>query len=325
MKPSLSITVNGQEMADEFFARLVSATFVDQEGRESDTCNLELNDGPEAGFLAIPDKGALIEAKINDEFVGKYTLDTLTVKALPYSLQLSGKAADIRSEMKRSKERHWDDKTVGDIVKEIAGEHGLDPRVSDAVGAVMLPWWGQHGESDMQLLELLARRHNAVFAVKNGRLIFAERGSGASGSGQSISARTIRPGDLMPGTFSVTITDRTRYKEVVANVTDLAKNKRVVVVEISDDEGEGEFELRETFATEDEAKAAAKSKAKELKRAGERLSFSTLLDPTLFAGMPFTTADIRPGIDGQQWIAKTVRHQISKSGAKTTVDAEVKV
>lgn len=325
------VTVNGQLMTAPFWSRLVSIECVDQEGITADTCRLVLNDGPEAGYLAIPDRGAFITVALGQMsaiLIGRYTLDEVTVQCLPYAMEISGKSADVRKEMKANKVRHWDDKTLGDVVEEIAGEHGLTASVDQELASFQLPWLGQLDESDLHFLERLAKRQNALFSVKNGQLIMAKKGSGTTPGGTALSTYTVTPNIIVENTCRVSLADRSTYKDVVAYYQDRdgVQRKELRVEVPGAEDGVASYTVQDPMATEEEAEKVAGSKAKELQRATDRLSVTVLGDPGVAAGMPLTLAGVRPGVDGRQWIAKTVRHRFDKGGGYTTsIDAEAKV
>lgn len=325
-QPVAVVTIGGQIMGAAFFDRLVSLECTDNEGVRSDTFRAVLNDGPEAGYLAIPERGELVTValgQIAPTFIGAYLIDEVTVRCRPYALEFSGKSADVRKDMKRIKVRHWDGKTVSSIVSEIAGEHGLSPRISGDVGSHHYEWIGQEDESDLHFVERLARRHNAVFAVKNGQLIFAEKGSGLSASGLSLSSGEITPANLLRGSCVVRLADRSQYKDVIAYYQDKDQVKRKEVRVQADPQGVATDRLGEPYASEAEATRAAGSRAKQLQRAADRLSARVDGDPAFAAGAPVTVSGIRPGIDGRPWIIKSVRHRYDKGGGFTTqIEAE---
>lgn len=240
MHPIVELTVDGQPMAGAFYERLVSLTVTDKEGMSSDTFSAELNDGP-PDFIKLPRKGAVVEIRMGYRetgvtSVGKFTVDKIEARCLPYSLNISGKAADLRSsKLKENQERHWDNKTLKDIVEEVASDAGLEASIDDEIGSHEYEWLAQQDESPIHFLERLARRHNALFSIKNGKLIFAKKGSGQSASGASTGAIIVTPDIIIQGTCQFEVNDRTKYKKVVAYHQDRGKAKRVEVEEDVDD------------------------------------------------------------------------------------------
>src|SRR5690606_26858636 len=98
MHPIVEVTVDGQPVAGAFYERLVSLSVTDKEGVSSDTFSASLNDGP-PDFLALPRTGAIVDVRLGYRgsgvaSVGRFTVDKVDAKCLPYSLEISGKAAD---------------------------------------------------------------------------------------------------------------------------------------------------------------------------------------------------------------------------------------
>ena len=327
MIPTCRITINGALASGAFMSRVISCEVTDKDGVSSDTASIRLNDWP---IAAIPETGAIIRIWMGygvagAAFMGAFTAEDVEVEFFPFSMSITARAAELRKKKKQNRERHWDKKTVKDIVSEIAGEHGLSPQIDGAVGGHLYEWVGQQNESDIHFLERLAERHDAIFSVKDGKLIFAARGSGSAASGAALTPVIITPGILQPGSGRVRFTDRTQYKSVKASYTDREKAEKLDVEEDSDPKGEAVYRLGEQFADEAEAKKAAKSKAKELKRRTATFSCTILGNPAARAGAPLRFAGCRPGVDGVPFIIETAKHSFSKSGYTTALDGTLKV
>lgn len=327
MRPQCKITIDGKLASGVFMERLVSCEVTDKDGATSDSVSIELNDFPPA---AIPRKGAIIRVWMGYSastlvFLGAFTVDEVEVSMLPYTMSISGKGADLREKMKENKSRHWDESTINDIVSEIAGEHGLGAKVDSDIGATVYSWLGQEGESDIHLLERLARRQNALFSVKDGKLVFAARGTGANSSGTSLPGVTITRDRLVEGSAKVRFADRSEFKKVKASWQDRATAERKTTEVSSSDTGTAEFVIGEPLTNEVEAKKAAGSKAKELKRDGITASCSVVGDPGVRAGAGMTFSGCRSGVDGIPFIIESAAHSFSKSGYVTAIDAKLKV
>lgn len=329
MKPVCNITVDGKPVSDLFMSRLVSVSVSDKEGLKSDTVNIALNDGHP--FVEIPRKGAKISVSIGYEgqpirHLGDFVADEVKVKCLPYSLEIQGKAADMRETLKEKKNRHWDKKTVKDIVSEIASDHGLTPAISDEVGAHEYEWFGQLDESDMNLVDRLAKRHNALFTVKQGRLVFAKKGSGEAASGSAIGQFTITPDMIIPDTCEITNVDRGSYGKVVAYYQDKDKAEREEIeVKSAVSDAKAIYRLREAFASREEAEKAATAKSNTLDRGGLATSVGLIGDSSIRGGASFTYSGVRPGVDGIPFIIETAEHKFTKPDAyRMTVSGKVK-
>ncbi|MCX5571496.1 phage late control D family protein [Kaistia nematophila] len=325
--PVAEIKVNGKAVASIFNERLIGVTITDKEGVTSDTISCELNDGNP--FAAIPRKGDTITASLGYletglAFFGSYTADDPEVRCLPYGMTVNGKGANVRDQAKQHRSRHWDKKTVKDIVAQIAAENGLSPVVDDAVGAYEYAWFGQQDESDLHVVERLARRHGALFSIKDGKLIFAAKGSGRSAGGKGLTAVVASPANIVEGTCRTGFAHRNRFEKVKARHHDRDKAELVEVEEESDSEGSADYTLSEPFADVEEATRAAKAKARDLKSETIRTSVTLFGDPAIRAGAPFRYSGVRPELDAIEFIIETATHVISKSGYTTQVEAKLK-
>ena len=325
--PVAEIRVNGKPVASLFNERLISVTITDKEGITSDTISCELNDSNP--FAEIPKKGDTISAMLGYKETGladfgSFTADDPEVRCLPYGMTVNGKGANVRDGFKQRRARHWDKKTVKDIVSQIAGENGLEAVVDDEAGSYTYEWFGQQDESDLHVVERLARRHGALFSVKGGKLVFAKKGGGTSASGKALTAIVISPAVIVEGTCRVNFTNRAKYKKVKARIYDRDKAEQVEIEVDSDEKGTADFVMPEPFADEGEAKNAAKAKAESLKAATIRTSVTVIGDPMIRAGAPFQYRDVRPGVDGIEFIVETATHRFSKAGYTTDIEAKQK-
>lgn len=251
MHPRIEVMIDGQPVAGGFYERLVRCTVTDKEGISSDTFDMELDDGNpvvngEPVFLAIPKTGAVVDIRMGYvetglRSLGSFTVDKITVKCLPYSMSISGKAADLRKgKLKERQERHWDKKRVSEIVEEVAKESGLKASIDPEIGDHEYGWMAQQDESNIHFLERLAQRHNALFSIKNGHLIFAKRGSGNSASGAFVGSVVVTQSMMLQGSCSYEINDKSKHKKVKAYYQDKDKAERVEVDVEDDDDGDDE-------------------------------------------------------------------------------------
>lgn len=325
--PKLFVTVDGVPVSGLFFEYLISLTVTDREGARSDALDLTFNDPP-LHFVS-PRRGAVVKVVIQHglggSFTGAYVVDRVAFNCLPFTISVTGHSADLRQDMKTSKTRHWDATSVGDIVRQIAGAHGLTARVSAAVAGHVYQWIGQQDESDLHFLERLATRHGALFTIKNGRLLWLERGRGTTADGTAVAPLVLQRSQIVAGSCKVSESDVERYARVKAYWKDHAAAKRREVVVDADPEGKGEHVLREPFSSEAEARSAAQAAAREMVRGLVRTSCTIIGQPGLVAGQPVVYAGVRPLVDGRTFILETVQHSYSKSGGlRTSFDGKLK-
>ncbi|WP_116131214.1 phage late control D family protein [Tropicimonas sp. IMCC34043] len=137
--PQIAVSVDGTSVAGAAWERLVRLEVTDREGIRSDAVSIAFDDS-EPRFIS-PRRGAVLQVSIGfrgEDFRGDYVVDQVEFACLPHRISVSGHAADFRAEMKTTRSRHWDDTSVGRIVAQIAGEHGLIASVADILGEL---WW----------------------------------------------------------------------------------------------------------------------------------------------------------------------------------------
>lgn len=321
--PAYDITIGGTSILERLQGRAVAITVTDSAGSESDTLSLEIEVGDR--LVELPRKGAILAASLGYKetgltYMGLYTADETRVSGMPLMIQVEAKSADMRASQKEHRTGQFVNRTVGQIVSEVAGRNGLAAAVSDALGSRLIPYLGQTEELDLNLLSRLARAHGAISAPKNGRWVFAERGSGLSASGQAMPVITLAP--QMCTSFDIVMPDRPQVKEVRAHWHDRRDAARKIETAAAGGDESG-FTLRHDFASQDEAKWAAEGKARELKAKGG--SFSAVLPgtPLLGAETVVLTAGFYPGADFA-WTVKTATHAMTPSGFTTSIDCELK-
>lgn len=328
MHPKAIVTINGTPVAGLFWEKLIRVSVTDREGARADTIELELEDGPP--HIEIPQENALIQCwlgyeETGVEYMGAYKVADVDVDCLPWKLKVRGESADMVAPLKEHKERHWDDKTVSDIVGDVAKDAGLEAQVAGAVGSFKYKYWPQQNASGMHMLEELAARHNALFTVKDGKLIFAERGSGATPGGAAMAPLLVVPPMIVKGTCQVSFQKRSKHKSVAGEYYDKDEAKRKRETETGEDKSEAGYTLRHGYAGKDEAKRAAKSRSKYLKREGIRTAVQIEGNPAAKAGRPMSYAGVRPGVDGIPFIIEEAKHAFSKGQSyRTDLKAKLK-
>lgn len=321
------VDIDGVPMSGLFYERLVSLNITDREGIQSDTLELVFNDA--APHFASPRRGAVAHVTIlsgaGGGFAGAYIIDRVEFKCLPHTITVGGHSADLRSDMKTRKARHWDDTSVKDIVRGIAGEYDLKSKIAETVSGHVYTWIGQQDESDLHFLERLAKRHGALFTIKNGALLWLERGAGKTADGTSVTAETIIPTSMVLGSCRVSENDVDRFGKVKAFYQDRGDAKRQEVIVDGDTQADGEHAIREPFSSKAEAQAAAEAFAREMLRGLVKTSCAIVGRPALMAGQPAKYLGVRPDVDDREFIIEMVKHSYTKSGGlRTSFEGKLK-
>jgi uncharacterized protein len=323
LTPKYDLSVGGTSILSRLDGRGVSITLTDQAGTESDTLEIEVEAGDQA--VQLPRKGAVIEVSLGYEqtglrFMGSFEADEVEVSGPPTLIRISCKSASMRKTLKEQRSRSFERKTIGQIVAQIAGEHGLVAAVSPEFASRRVAYLAQTEESDPHLLTRIARLNGAVAAFKKDRIVFVKRGAGLSASGVSLAPVTLYP-EFMTS-WTIRMPDRPQVKTTKAHWHDRQTATRKFQ-EVDAGGDVAAFQLRHGFATEEEAQHAAASKADDLQRASGSFSGELPGDPTLMAETPVTTIGFYPGT-ATTWIVKTATHTMDGDGFTTSIDCEVK-
>ena len=322
MQVAYKIIAEGSDITRLIADRLLSAEIVDQAGVKSDRLTLVLDDRDQV--LELPRTGAKLEVwlgYIGQALVrmGAYVVDEVDVIGPAREMTIRANAADMTGGIKAPRERSWHQKTLGDIVRTIAGEHGLQPAIAAELASIQLGHVDQT-DSDMQLLQRLCADQDATCKVADKRLVVAKRAAGKSTGGKDLPPVVLTPGQCE--SWTATLADRGKYKSVKAYWQDTSQAERKSVKAGS---GTPELELRNSFATQDEARRAADSRLKSLSRGTAKVGISGLIgDPTIAAEMPATLVGFRAGIDGDGWIINSVTHSFTGSGYTCALEIENK-
>lgn len=327
MTPMFRILASSIDITSTIQSRLIDLRTTDEAGLKSDTCTLTLDDRD--GNIELPRHGAQLEIWLGYQQtglskIGTYFVDETTISGFPQTMQISAKAADFTGEasgdIKEQKTRHFDAISLGDLVKTIAGEHGLIAKTAADLAGIVYPHIDQTAESNIHLLTRLANEHNALAKVTNDCLIFARAGECKAISGVDLSTIVINKVNVSD--YRASITDRGAYKSVTATWHDKATAKNY---NVSTSTEKPVFILRHTYESEEAAIKAAKAKLESLTQGTNTVEISLALgNPSLFAESPLKLEGFRPGVSEVTWFCTRVEHSFSNSGFKTSLSGEAK-
>jgi phage protein D len=248
--------------------------------------------------------------------MGVFTADEVVAKGPPDRVTIRGKAVNLGGSIKEQKTRNWDDKTIEDIVGTIAGEHGLEPKVAEALKPFLYEHLDQTDESDINFLTRIAKDHDAIATVKGEALLFIGKGEGKTASGLQMIPRPItKSGELR---WSMTLASRGNFKTVEAHWHNEESGQKETVTA---GEGSPVKRLRHVHSTKAEAEKAAKAKLDEFKRGDDTLSITMPGDPTVAAEGQIIALGFRIGVSGL-WSVTSARHEISGGGFTTSIKTE---
>ena len=255
--PVFRITVNGNDIAHLISPRLISMDLTDNRGLEADQLSLTLSDHD--GLLALPPKGALLHLWLGWSDTGlvdkgSYTLDEMEHSGAPDTLSLRARSADLRKGFKTKRERSWSNKTLGDVVNDIALGNDLKPAIAPELAGLPILQLDQTNESDANLITRLGEEFDAVASVKAGCLLCLPAGGGKSVGGLTLPHITLTRADGDQHRYLQA--DRDSYDGVRAYFYDLNSAKKQEAIAGG---GDNLKDLRHTYSDQESALRAARS------------------------------------------------------------------
>lgn len=313
------VTIGGQSISSVLSPVLTAITVDDKAGTHSDTASIDIDD--RNGQIAFPKAGAEVSislgwlgAGVREVFSGVVDeVQSTGSRGGGMNLSVKAKGFDATGKAKEGKERHFDDKTVKDIITTVASDADIAVEVDPEIASIVIDYIAMQGESLLHFGQRLARMVGASFRVQGKRAVMARRASDYTPTVTAERGVNLHSWDITP------VVSRPKYKKAKARYYDRAKG-RVETVEQTIDEtalSDAAFYRRELAADEAEAKRMVKADAAV---AAEQSGIGSVV----IEGAPDAIPDglcvikgARPGIDGSYRI-KGVSHSYTRGGGYTT-------
>jgi phage protein D len=248
--------------------------------------------------------------------MGLFTVDEVEVSGWPQTMVVKARAADMGQEFKQGRTQDYHNKTVSQIVGEIAQRQGLAPLVKGPVASFMYKYLSQTQESDLHFLTRLAAKHDAVGKPAMGKLLFVKKGLGLGGSASARFPDNVKA-------YSATFKDRPVHGETDGGWWDGTMGERKEEKGTGGGGGGVIHKLLPMFPDGiKEAQEAAQSRSDKLAREEGELEIVIIGDPSVMAETMLTVSGVRSGVDGT-WRIKQVTHTIDNNGFETVIQAEL--
>lgn len=330
MKPTYQIWLDGKNITEAWTPYVRSISVSDKADKKTaDSCVIVLGD-PDAE-LELPDAGRQLEVYLGYDgddvptskrvqSVGKFIVDTVAAAGPPTTITLNGKSAAFAgstelnlSYIQNKKNRTHPTTTIGDLYKKVAGEHGLKGEVDPAFASINLGTVQQTNETDTNLLQRIAIQYGGTYKIADNRLMMVKPGNSTSGgAAPTFTLKKSEVSSWMKGTSKAP-----EYKSCIANYHDLAQG---TPVEVTAGSGEPVMRLRNPFADQATAQAAAQAFVDTARKAGITFAARMPGRPDLFAGGRISPTEFPYGIGGD-WELTEVNHTLSGSGLTTEISS----
>jgi phage protein D len=323
-KPAWRVTLDGRDLTAKLRPRLIDLSITSCREDTADQLDIRLDDAD--GRLAIPPRNAVLrvwlgwDGELTDK--GSFTVDEVEHGGAPDVLTLRARSANLRSDLRAQREQSYHATTCGAIVDELAGRNGLTPKCHPSLAGQAVDHIDQTNESDVNFLNRLGKRYDAVATIKAGALIFSPIGAGTTASGKPLPAITITRASGDQHRWHAA--DRNAYSGVRARYQDVGAGKTGDVI-AGTDNGKGLKTLRHTYATKANALRAARSEFQKIQRG------AVTFDITLARGRAdvypeqhATVRGFKADIDGSEWIVVRVEDRLGDAGYTTSLELECK-
>lgn len=316
--PVCIITANNKPLNALISSRIISVTVTDNRANEADELSIVLDDSD--GALELPKRGVKLNCQMgflgeNIHDKGDFVVDETEWSGTPDLITVKASSANFKSKIKEAKSKSYHRKNFGNIASEIAKNHDLTLVMANDLKNIDLNHVDQTNESDLNLLQRLAKQNGAEMAVKKDRLLIFKAGSAKTASGKDLPALILTRND--GDQFRYSEQDReSDHTGVSASYQDTGKAKREK--SIAGEKGKVKH-LKGTFATKKEAERASKAKMAEIKRQMAKFSITTAYGlPEISTESPVKLNSFKAEVDKLKWIVEKATHSYAKSGGLTT-------
>jgi uncharacterized protein len=312
------VTVAGTNITTTLKPVLISLTVSDKVGTHSDTASLEIDDTD--GRIILPRIGAPVIVALGWEGEGVRVVFTGTVDEVRSSgsrgdgrtLSITAKGMDTTGKPKEGQQRHFDDRTVEDILKEAGNTAGVtEIEVDPSLALIMRKYFEMRDESFIHMGERLAREIGGNFRIQGTKAIMSKRGGTYTSAVVAAWGRNLHGWDISPSL------GRAQYSKVRARWYD---PKQAAWQETEEGTGlavEARHDHRYAKPDEDEAtQQTASDRATSERDAGEG-SVTIEGDTAAIPDGLCIVLGARPGIDGPYRI-ESVTHSYSRGGGFVT-------
>ena len=319
MQPVFRIIADDKDITALINDRLLLLRTTDKPGMDSDDFELKLDDRDSA--LALPARGAVLEVYLGYAGqtltrLGRYTVDQIDLSGPPSTLEIRGKACDMRGTGKTIRSGAWENVSLQQIVRDIAARNGWQPQCPVTT---IVPRLDQMSESDINLITRLAQEYNCTAKIANGVLLVLPRQAGKSASGKQLGVVTVSSNEVRRWKFH--LQDRAAHKAVQTKHQD-PKTGTVQTAQSTNEDGPEDlnavFVARHVYPNKPAAEQAAKARLDAFNRSTATVYLEMMGRTDLFSERVLAVQGFKDGLDGE-YLIDNVTQTFTATGWDTTV------
>jgi phage protein D len=331
--PQFKLLADGKDVTPLVEPLLISLEATDDAKDESDSLNMALVWTPQ---LKPPKRGAVLELQLGWvgqplATIGQYVVDersfdclektvSLTAKGTPFNTAKNPKTKALLGQMQSQRRFKWpSSSTLGDVLRTVAQRNGLSLSLSAELAPEPLGGLYQHGESDLHLLNRLAKQFHAVLKINGGTLVFFHTLAPKTPKGKALPQHTLSVSQCS----ALTVSDGGRNEggSVVVKYRPTGQ-KKAQRVTVGGSAGP-ERRMKKVFSSQRQALAAANSALNKSHHGTKQLQATlTKGDATVCAMHTLVVAGQPEPIGGTKWRITQVRQELASNGWVTSITAE---
>ncbi|AZV46838.1 phage tail protein [Nautilia sp. PV-1] len=303
--PDFKIEVNGKDVTKTVKQHLVNLSLKDEAGDATDDLTLNFDN-----LFVRPNYEDKIKVWLGYKETGLYYCGAFLVQTTEKnqnSLRVSATSTNFTTEIKKKRNRSYENISLCDLVKKIADSNSLKYKCD--FKDVFFKHLSQTDESDLNLLNRIAKMYNATFNIKNDTLIFIKKQGDNDLPVFEINRKNV-------SSWTIKYANKTLYKSVKATWHDTKENKQKEVIFGN---GEPQYVLQDTFKDKSEALKRAEG-IMDLLNSGIKSGNLTIDGMNIIAGAKLKLNGF--GEDDGEYSIKRVTHNLSGSGYTVRVEFE---
>ena len=319
-KPAFKLEASGKDITNIIRQNLISLSFTDKEGNESDEISFTL-----FGIYAKPVFGDSLKLWLgygDDLYLcGSFSVQTTSADYKANTTEVRATAVNFSSPAKEKRRVSWENTTLFGIAKKIASANALSLKTSGSdqnIASVI-----QDNVSDIEFLYDLCVKFGFLMAVKNDNIIITAKDAKGDASQTSNTSKN----ENLP-TFTLNLTDlysleiteanRNSYTAVIVEWQDIEAGK---VKSIKVGSGEQVYKMQIAQPKSDnEAFKQAEAKLNELQRGGINGRCSCE-GKNIIAGGKLKFSGVA-GLEANEFSIKEVSHKLSTNGYEIDIEFE---
>ena len=318
--PTFRLEASGKDITNTIRQNLISLSFTDKEGNESDEISFTL-----FGIYAKPVFGDKLKLWLGYEnefyLCGTFSVQTTSADYKANTTEVRATAVNFASPAKEKRRASWENTTLFDIAKKIASANVLSLKTSGSdqnIASVI-----QDNVSDIEFLYDLCVKFGFLMAVKNDNIIITAKDAKGDASQTSNTSKN----ENLP-TFTLNLTDlysleiteanRNSYTAVIVEWQDIeaGKTKSIKV-------GSAEQTYKMQIAqpkSDNEAFKMGEAKLNELQKGGINGRCS-LPGANIVSGGKLKFSGIA-GLEANEFSIKSVSHRLSTDNYEIEIEFE---